>query len=125
MLLSRLVAVVATLAAAVTSATPAEARSATPPARALHGTTVDAPATWERESGCDPVEKKGPKKLRRLLLRTYGPVASNIVRSCSASDWPGTARFAHCSRHVAASAPATPPETGASSEAKPASAAAA
>lgn len=86
MLLSRLVAVVATLAAAVTLATPAEARSATPPARALHGTTVDAPATWERESGCDPVEKKGPKKLRRLLLRTYGPVASNIVRSCSASD---------------------------------------
>ncbi len=86
MLLSRLVALVVVLSAAVTLAAPAQARPSTPTARALVSTTVDAPATWERESGCDPVEKKGPKKLRRLLLRTYGPVSSNIVRRCSASD---------------------------------------
>lgn len=89
MLLSRLAAVLAALtamAAAVTLAAPAQALPVAPSARSLVSTTVDAPATWERENGCDPVEKKGPRKLRRLLLRTYGPVSSNIVRRCTAAD---------------------------------------
>jgi hypothetical protein len=73
-------------ALAVALAAPAHALPVAPTARALVSTTVDAPASWERESGCDPVEKKGPRKLRKLLLRTYGPVSSNIVRRCSSAD---------------------------------------
>jgi hypothetical protein len=49
-------------------------------------TAIDAYPRWERESSCDPVEKRGPKYLRKLLLATYGPVSSNIVRPCTAAD---------------------------------------
>lgn len=48
--------------------------------------SVDAVATWERESGCDQTEKKGPRRLRKLLRSTYGLMASNILRPCSAAD---------------------------------------
>ena len=85
MVLARLVAVLVALVLAATLATPAQAVSV-PATRAFVSPTVDAPATWEPENGCDPVEKKGPRKLRKLLLATYGPVASNIVRSCTGAD---------------------------------------
>ena len=56
------------------------------PTTRAYGATVDAPAGWERENTCSPTEKKGPRKLRKLLLKTYGPIASNIVRPCSSAD---------------------------------------
>jgi hypothetical protein len=71
--------------AVVLPAAPAQAVTVTPSTRTF-GPAVDAPATWERESGCDPVEKKGPRKLRKLLDATYGRLYSNIVRACSAAD---------------------------------------
>lgn len=72
--------------AVVMTATPAEALPAAPATRALVSSVLDSPASWERESSCDPTEKKGPRKLRRLLLATYGPIGSNIVRPCTAAD---------------------------------------
>jgi hypothetical protein len=80
----RATAVLATVVALVTTAAPAQA-GVVPTTRA-YGATVDAPAGWERENTCSPTEKKGPRKLRKLLLTTYGPVASNIVRPCTAAD---------------------------------------
>lgn len=80
----RAAAVLAAVVAAVATAVPAQA-GVVPTTRA-YGATVDAPAGWERENTCSPTEKKGPRKLRKLLLKTYGPIASNIVRPCSAAD---------------------------------------
>lgn len=67
------------------AAAPASADVVQPSTRTF-GNLIDPPATWERESTCNQTEKKGPKKLRKLLLATYGPLASNILRPCSASD---------------------------------------
>ena len=50
------------------------------------GISIDAYPTWQRESTCSPTEKPGARFLRRLLLATYGPVGSNIVRACTRSD---------------------------------------
>ena len=84
------VALVAALAASslgvgLVQAGPALAVAVTPTEKSF-STSIDGFPTWERESGCDPVEKKGPKLLRRLLLATYGPMSSNIVRPCTAAD---------------------------------------
>jgi hypothetical protein len=73
------------------SASPATAATAVPPAptpatKAFRTATVDAMPTWVRENGCSPTEKPGPQLLRRLLRTTYGPIASNIVRPCTAAD---------------------------------------
>lgn len=75
----------AALATAVAVAGPAQALTVVPSTRTF-GSVIDAPATWERESGCDQTEKKGPRKLRRLLISTYGLLPSNILRPCSAAD---------------------------------------
>jgi hypothetical protein len=64
---------------------PASADVVAPSTRTF-GALIDNPASWERESGCSPTEKKGPKQLRKLLLATYGPVGANIVRACSRAD---------------------------------------
>ena len=64
---------------------PAGAITVSPSTRTF-GPLIDAAAGWERESGCDQTEKKGPKKLRRLLLSTYGLVPSNILRPCTSAD---------------------------------------
>jgi len=82
---SRVVGVLVALAVVVPAAAPAEAVSA-PTATRTFGVAIEAPAGWERENTCDPTEKKGPKKLRKVLDVTYGLVASNIVRACSRSD---------------------------------------
>jgi hypothetical protein len=82
---ARVLAVLAALVVGVPTATPAQAVPTTPSTRTF-GPAIDAVATWERESGCDPVEKKGPRKLRKLLDATYGHMYSNIVRSCTAAD---------------------------------------
>ncbi|MGH8894723.1 MAG: hypothetical protein ACRDWY_15685 [Actinomycetes bacterium] len=86
MLRTRLIGVLGAFAVVIT-ATPAEAL-VTPPTttRPFKSAVVDEPASWERESSCDPTEKEGPRKLRRLLDATYGHMYSNIVRSCTASD---------------------------------------
>jgi hypothetical protein len=78
-------AVVTAAAVVVPAASPAQA-APVPSSTRTFGTAIDAPATWERESGCDPTEKKGPRRLRKLLTATYGPVPSNISRACSRSD---------------------------------------
>ena len=80
----RATAVVAAVVAAVTTAVPAQADVV--PTTRSYGAAVDAPAGWERENTCSPTEKKGPRKLRKLLLKTYGPISSNIVRPCTAAD---------------------------------------
>lgn len=85
MLLSRVVPVFVALVVVVPAAAPAQAVVAAPATRPF-GATIDAPAGWERESSCSPTEKKGPRKLRKLLDATYGRISSNIVRPCSASD---------------------------------------
>lgn len=80
-------AALSVLAAAVVStglAAPAQALSVTPSTRTFTA-AIDAPATWERESGCSQTEKKGPRTLRRLLDATYGARSSNILRACSAA----------------------------------------
>lgn len=69
----------------VVTAGPAAALAVTPTEKSFSA-GIDAMPTWERESGCSPTEKPGPKYLRRLLLATYGPVSSNIVRQCTAAD---------------------------------------
>lgn len=74
-----------TLAALVTFVGPAAAIQVVPTEKSF-STAIDAVPTWERENGCDPVEKPGPKFLRKMLLATYGPVGSNIVRPCTAAD---------------------------------------
>jgi len=66
-------------------AAPASAAAVSPTAKSF-GATIDGHPPWQRESTCSPTEKKGPRYLRRLLLATYGPVSSNIVRPCSLSD---------------------------------------
>lgn len=71
--------------AALSVAAPAQAVTVAPSTRTF-GAVIDAPASWERESGCDQTEKKGPKKLRKLLNATYGARYSNILRACSAAD---------------------------------------
>lgn len=84
---TRVGAALAAVLAAVALAAPASAASAPTPAELRSpAATVDAAATWERESGCDQTEKKGPRTLRRLLISTYGLVPSNILRPCSAAD---------------------------------------
>ena len=85
MFLSRVVPVLVALAVVVPTATPAQALVVAPATRAF-GAAIDAPAGWERESSCSPTEKKGPRKLRKLLDATYGRISSNIVRPCSAAD---------------------------------------
>jgi hypothetical protein len=81
------------LAAPVSAAGPAAGPAAATAAPAVAPTVktfttgvIDAMPTWERENGCSPTEKPGPRYLRRLLLATYGPVSSNIVRECTAAD---------------------------------------
>lgn len=75
---------------AVTTATPAQAIQAIQaiqvPTTRTYSATIDGAAGWERESSCSPTEKKGPRKLRTLLTRTYGVIPSNIVRPCSGAD---------------------------------------
>ena len=76
--------------------TPAGATDAVPPvppvpapmpvAKAFRSTAVDAVPVWERESGCSPTAKPGPRYLVRLLAATYGRLPSNIVRPCTAAD---------------------------------------
>lgn len=75
----------AVLAAAVGVAGPAQA-APVPLSSRTFSATIDAPASWERENGCSQTEKKGPRKLRKLLLATYGSISSNILRRCSAAD---------------------------------------
>ena len=82
---ARVVAAVATAVAVVVGATPAQAAVAAPSSRA-YGPLIDATSGWERESTCSPTEKKGPRRLRTLLTRTYGVIPSNIVRPCTAAD---------------------------------------
>ena len=65
---------------------PASAAAVAPTAVKSFGIGIDAFPRWERESSCSPTEKPGPKYLRRLLLATYGPISSNIVRPCTAAD---------------------------------------
>lgn len=77
--------VVGALGLAVPTATPAQALAVAPSTRTF-GNLVDNAASWERESSCSQTEKKGPKKLRTLLGATYGVIASNILRPCSAAD---------------------------------------
>jgi len=74
-----------TVTALLATALPAQAATFAPATRAF-GSVIDAPATWERESGCDQTEKKGPKRLRTLLTATFGLVPSNILRPCTAAD---------------------------------------
>lgn len=64
---------------------PAAAVAVAPAAKAF-GAGIDGFPTWQPESGCSPTEKPGPRYLRRLLLATYGPIGSNIVRPCTAAD---------------------------------------
>jgi hypothetical protein len=75
---------VSSLGVGLAQAGPAAA-AVTPTDRSF-STAIDAYPRWARESSCDPVEKRGPKYLRKLLLATYGPVSSNIVRPCTAAD---------------------------------------
>jgi hypothetical protein len=82
---SRVVAALATAVALVAGAAPAQGAVAAPSSR-TYGPQIDAVSGWERESTCSPTEKKGPRRLRALLTRTYGLIPSNIVRPCSASD---------------------------------------
>ena len=74
-----------TLGAGLGQAGPAGAAAVTPTQKSF-GASIDGYPRWERESGCDPTEKPGPRVLRRLLLATYGAVSSNIVRRCTAAD---------------------------------------
>ena len=67
------------------SVLPAHAVIVAPSTRTF-GAVIDEPATWEPESGCDQTEKKGPKRLRKLLLTTYGLLPSNILRPCTSAD---------------------------------------
>jgi hypothetical protein len=76
---------VSSLGVGLAQAGPAAAVAVTPTDKSF-STAIDAYPRWERESGCDPVEKRGPKYLRKLLLATYGAVSSNIVRPCTAAD---------------------------------------
>lgn len=80
------VAVVLGLLSPVATAGPAAALAVTPTAKTFRAGLIDAMPTWQRESGCSPTEKPGPKYLRQLLLSTYGPISSNIVRPCTAAD---------------------------------------
>jgi hypothetical protein len=64
---------------------PASAAAVAPTAKPF-GASIDGYPTWQRESTCSPTEKPGPRYLRRLLLATYGPVGSNIVRPCTGAD---------------------------------------
>jgi len=76
---------VSSLGVGLAQAGPAAAVAVTPTDKSF-STAIDAYPRWERESSCDPVEKRGPKYLRTLLLATYGAVSSNIVRPCTAAD---------------------------------------
>jgi hypothetical protein len=76
---------VSSLGVGLAQAGPAAAVAVTPTDKSF-STAIDAYPRWERESSCDPVEKRGPKYLRKLLLATYGAVSSNIVRPCTAAD---------------------------------------
>ena len=80
-----LAAAVVALGLAVPTALPAQADTVAPSTRTF-GNLVDNAASWERESSCSQTEKKGPKKLRKLLVATYGLLSSNILRPCSAAD---------------------------------------
>jgi hypothetical protein len=83
--IARLLAALTAVVVGVPMATPAEA-AIVPTSTKVFGAAIDAASGWERESGCSPTEKKGPRKLRKLLDATYGQQYSNIVRACSASD---------------------------------------
>jgi len=58
----------------------------TPVVKTFRSAAIDAMPRWERENTCSPTAKPGPRYLARLLTATYGPVASNIVRPCTAAD---------------------------------------
>ena len=83
---ARVALVLALLLVGLAQAGPASAAAVAPTAVKSFGIGIDAFPRWERESGCSPTEKPGPKYLRRLLLATYGPISSNIVRPCTAAD---------------------------------------
>ena len=83
---ARVALVLALLLVGLAQAGPASAAAVAPTAVKTFGIGIDAYPRWERESGCSPTEKPGPKYLRRLLLATYGPISSNIVRPCTAAD---------------------------------------
>ena len=84
-LLALVAALALGLAAPVVAASPAAAVAVTPTEKAF-SPAIDGMPGWERESGCSPTEKPGPRYLRRLLLATYGPLSSNIVRQCTGAD---------------------------------------
>jgi hypothetical protein len=83
---ARVALVIALLLVGLAQAGPASATAVPPTAVKSFGIGIDAFPRWERENGCSPTEKPGPKYLRRLLLATYGPISSNIVRPCTAAD---------------------------------------
>lgn len=83
---ARVALLLALLLVGLAQAGPASAAAVAPTAVKSFGIGIDAFPRWERESGCSPTEKPGPKYLRRLLLATYGPISSNIVRPCTAAD---------------------------------------
>ena len=89
MLRTRVVAVVMAVLGAVAfglpASSPAQADTVMPSTRS-YSALIDNPASWERESGCSQTEKKGPKKLRKLLNATYGTIYANILRRCSKAD---------------------------------------
>ncbi len=77
-----------TAAIAVTGLTAVpNAAAAAVPTVPQFGPAIDPYASYEAERGCDPTEKPGTAALRSLVVKTYGSsIATNIVRSCSASE---------------------------------------
>ncbi len=82
---TRTALLVALVLVGLSQAGPATA-AAVPATAKSFGLSIDAYPTWQRESSCSPTEKPGPRYLRTLLVATYGPVGSNIVRPCTRSD---------------------------------------
>lgn len=71
----------------VTGASSSAATMAVPGPNPDFPSFIEPPATWERESGCWPVEKPGARDLRDLLRRTYGTsIVTNTVRGCTGND---------------------------------------
>ena len=64
---ARVALVLALLLVGLAQAGPASAAAVAPTAVKSFGIGIDAFPRWERESGCSPTEKPGPKYLRRLL----------------------------------------------------------
>ncbi len=82
---ARTALLVALVLAGLGQAGPASAAAVPATAKAF-GLSIDGYPTWQRESTCSPTEKPGARFLRKLLLATYGPVGSNIVRACTRAD---------------------------------------